>query len=489
MRLRVQRLPIEAPENDPFRHDRLGRKESASALTQIVGSIDGPCVLALDAGWGNGKTTFVNMWSQSLRDQGFVVAHFNAWATDYCGDPFVALSTELTDSIPVTSSGVPDDKLDALKQAAGRVVRRLAVEAIRRATADVVDLDTVLDQGDSAVGDTPTQQRIAVYRDSRTSLDQFKGSLKDVAETLSEGHKNRPLVVMIDELDRCRPAYAVELLEVSKHIFDVDHIVFVLSVNRTQLEHSVRALYGSDFDARGYLRRFFDLDFRLPDANRNDLLNHVLGEIDMPGALSRSIGTVQSGDGVLLQNMVHAMFSGGSLSVRDTEQCLRRLGLVTASFGDTERQLVLPATAAVVLRSIDSDLYYQFARRQKSDLDVVESIFSRPDMSTVNRHRNEAASDYAKGVVLFEAALVGATYEMAQNEHKAPYSALLQKYRREVGADTLDNVPMNKRQTLAGQVIGYSRHYRNSYRGFMRAIDRIELISAGFDFRPRGSGQ
>ena len=489
LRLRVQRLPIEAPEDDPFRHDRLARKESASALTQIVESIDGPCVLALDAGWGNGKTTFVNMWSQSLRDQGFVVAHFNAWATDYCGDPFVALSTELTDSIPVTASGVPDDKVNALKQAAGKVVRRLAVEAIRRATAGVVDLDTVLDQGDSAVRVTPTEQRITVYRDSRTSLDQFKESLKDVAHSLSQGNKNRPLVVMIDELDRCRPAYAVELLEVSKHIFDVDRIVFVLSVNRTQLEHSVKALYGSDFDARGYLRRFFDLDFRLPDANRNELLDHVLGEIDIAGALSRSIGTVQSGDGFLLQNMVHAMFSGGNLSVRDTEQCLCRLGLVTASFGDAERQLVVPATAAVVLRSIDSNLYYQFARRQTSDLEVIESIFSRPDMATANRHRSEAESNYAKGIVLFEAALVGATYEMAQSEHKAPYSALLQKYRREVGAEDLDNVPRNKRQTLAGQVLTYSRYYRSNYRGFMRAIDRIELISAGFDFRVNRSGQ
>ena len=480
MRLRVQPHPIDTPEKDPFRYDRLERKESASALTHIIESIDGPCVLALDAGWGNGKTTFVNMWSQSLRDDGFVVAHFNAWATDYCGDPFVALSTELTDSIPVEPSGVSDAKVEALKKAAGRVVRNVAVEAVRRATADLVNLNTVLDQTDTAPGGNQTQQRIAAYRDSRTSLTQFRSNLQDVARTLSKGNKDRPLVVMIDELDRCRPAYAVELLEVSKHIFDVDHIVFVLSVNRTQLQHSVKALYGSDFDAAGYLRRFFDLDYRLPDANRDLLLDQMLREIDMPSALGKSVGTVQSGDGFLLQNMVHVMFSGGQLSLRDTEQSLRRLGLVTASFGDAEKRLVIPATAAVVLRSVDADLYSRFARGEVSDLEVSRSVFSRSEMSAVKKHRGEAKSDYAKGIVLFEAALIGATYEMAQNEHKAPYSALLQEYRREVGADDLDNVPMEKRQSLAAQVVKYSMYYRGNYSGFMRSIDRIELISAGF---------
>ena len=75
-------------------------------------------------------------------------------------------------------------------------------------------------------------------------------------------------MVMINELDRCRPSYAVELLEVAKHLFSADRIVFVLAVNCDQLAHSVTALYGNDFDAEGYLRRFFDVDFQLPEPDR-----------------------------------------------------------------------------------------------------------------------------------------------------------------------------------------------------------------------------
>ena len=90
----------------------------------------------------------------------------------------------------------------------------------------------------------------------------------------SEG--DRPLVVVIDELDRCRPSYAAELLEVAKHLFTVDHIVFVLAVNRSELAHSIRALYGSEFDAQGYLRRFFDVDFQLPDSARKPFIEESL---------------------------------------------------------------------------------------------------------------------------------------------------------------------------------------------------------------------
>ncbi len=88
--------------------------------------------------------------------------------------------------------------------------------------------------------------------------------------------KERPLIVMIDELDRCRPSYAIELLEVAKHLFSVDHIVFVLAVNRSELAHSIRALYGSDFDAEGYLRRFFDVDFRLPEPDRKSFIDAMM---------------------------------------------------------------------------------------------------------------------------------------------------------------------------------------------------------------------
>lgn len=85
---------------------------------------------------------------------------------------------------------------------------------------------------------------------------------------------------MIDELDRCRPSYAVELLEIAKHIFAADRIVFVLAINRDQLAHAVKALYGIEFDAEAYLRRFFDLDFHLPVPELDDFITKLFAQVD-----------------------------------------------------------------------------------------------------------------------------------------------------------------------------------------------------------------
>lgn len=71
-------------------------------------------------------------------------------------------------------------------------------------------------------------------------------------------------LIFIDELDRCKPDYAIRLLERIKHYFDDERITFVFSVNLTQLQWTVKGYYGSSFDATGYLEKFFDFFFTVP---------------------------------------------------------------------------------------------------------------------------------------------------------------------------------------------------------------------------------
>ena len=97
MKIRVRPAEVEVPEHSPFDHDLMDRQKPAEILTEIVSSIDGPCVLAVDAAWGAGKTTFFKMWAQHLRNNGFPVVSFNAWETDHAGDPFLSLVSEITE--------------------------------------------------------------------------------------------------------------------------------------------------------------------------------------------------------------------------------------------------------------------------------------------------------------------------------------------------------------------------------------------------------
>ena len=101
MGIRVQPLEVAVPKGDPFEYDLLDRKESADTLTSLIGSLEGPCVMGIDAPWGAGKTTFLEMWAQHMHNEGFPVVEFNAWETDFSQDPFIALATELEKGLGV----------------------------------------------------------------------------------------------------------------------------------------------------------------------------------------------------------------------------------------------------------------------------------------------------------------------------------------------------------------------------------------------------
>ena len=173
-------------------------------VSQLASSIEGPCVLALDALWGAGKTTFLNIWEQYLRDEGFTVVKFNAWETDFSGDPFEALCTEMTTSLDKLSA-MEDTKLSEkvanVKNSSQMVIQYVISGAVRNMTAGMIDIN----QMSTAIAEQSAEpQRFVEYREAKKALEDFKGKLEELACTLGKTDR-RPLIVMIDELDRCRP--------------------------------------------------------------------------------------------------------------------------------------------------------------------------------------------------------------------------------------------------------------------------------------------
>ena len=90
---------IDIPSEAPFKHDVLERQPCADVLTQFVLRLNEAFVLAIDAPWGSGKTTFLRMWLQSLQNQGFHCLYFNAWQNDFSDSPLVSLIGEICEAI------------------------------------------------------------------------------------------------------------------------------------------------------------------------------------------------------------------------------------------------------------------------------------------------------------------------------------------------------------------------------------------------------
>ena len=477
MGIRIQPLDIEIPKTDPFKNDLLGRKEPVEVLTHLIGSIEGSCVLTVDAAWGAGKTTFLKMWSQYLRNNDFPIVEFNAWETDFTGDPFIALSGEMIEGLRQNTNGTLRYKIENTKKAAKEIVRRAVPSAVRLATAGIVDLSPMMEKEAGEILASYAAERLSSYRKEQESVQAFKSSLQDTANSLAKSKNGKPLVVIIDELDRCRPSYAIELLEVAKHLFTVEHVIFVLAVNRSELEHSICALYGSGFDAQGYLRRFFDVDFRLPEAPRKPFIETLLETINIRDYFARTQDRTAGQDYKNIKSLLLAFFDVPDLSLRRIAQAIHRLGLVFASLRSVKQSFALPAVVAQILRTVDPGLYFRFIRGEASDLEVIDYVFNRPAANTL-RQQDEG--------YLFEATVIEAAREIVLRDSYAaePFeSPLFQRHKKVVQATKSDGEPPNPERKRAERVIELVRFLRRQLNfnsgefGFRHSVERLELLS------------
>ena len=482
VRFRVQPSDIAIPKDNPFEKDRLDRKETVEILAGLIGSVKGPCVLGIDADWGNGKTTFLRMLNQYLVNKGVAVVNFNAWECDYASDPLIAISTEIDDAMKEYAEEykveIKEKILIAMKRAKELLQSRTPA-ILRSLLAQVPVAGPALGEVIDGLAATYADERLSAYRQARKSVEQFRSALRDMAGSVSQSGKDFPLVLMIDELDRCRPSYAVELLEVAKHLFSVDGIVFVLAVNRRELAHSIQALYGNSFDAPGYLGRFFDVDFRLPDPDRSDFIKSTIESVGIPRYLRRT----SDRDGVRelpsLESLFETFFGESTVSLRTVARAVHHLGLVYASMADN--RLVLATTSAVllILRTIDRNLYYRFVGGLASDLDVVDSVVERFGM--------DARTEHERTFVEFEAWIV---VSQVERDHGTRLimgdivdTPLMERYKavvaeRESEADSFATQEFKRARDVLGLVAALVRESRGSLViRFQATVQRIELLS------------
>ena len=481
MGIRIQPLEIAIPADNPFTHDLLDRKEAADTLTHLISNLEGPCVLSLDAAWGFGKTTFLKMWAQQLRNQGFLVVAFNAWESDFSEDPFLTLSSELTEGLQTGDT--------KLKEASQEILRWVGPRAVHFAFGKVPGIGAQLAEGAASF----IEEKLSRHSEARTSVENFRQVLKDKAAEESEKKGNRPLMMMIDELDRCRPSYAVELLEVAKHLFSVDRIVFVLAVNSDQLAHSVKALYGNDFDAEGYLRRFFDVDFKLPEPERqafitaqlratgiNDYFDLVTENASPHHGTHLPHAAELKVVGETLRAMLLLFFGASDLSLRTVGQAIHRLGLLYASLSKFQKNHGVATTVALILRTMEPKLYGRFVAGEVSDAEIVDAIFDRSSLKTIR---------YDKRNAVFEAAVILAGMESASSNmalSEAPSSPLLNRYRnwertdRETfeGEEFDDAARRESRHAKrVATIVNQQLEWGNTQIGFSDAVRRLELLS------------
>ena len=250
---------------EDYRGDLLDRASFATRLEGFLVSearfVDAGLVVTLCGCYGSGKSWFLEHWAEKLEKMEgpfrFII-RINAWVEDYCDEPLATISSAISDAMPEAdqrSSGWSEVAKDVGWLLAGG----LNEVAKSFSGIDVMAAGTLAER-------KKRERRIKshVAQDFFTSFAAKRTILGKVRQTLGQLAQSAPVLILVDELDRCRPDYAISFLETINHVFDVRGVSFVLAVDREQLQASAEATFGSHCRSVEYFRKFIHREIPLP---------------------------------------------------------------------------------------------------------------------------------------------------------------------------------------------------------------------------------
>ena len=326
-------------------------------LADIVRKVRTPLVFALTGGWGSGKSVFAKQWAGELRKQwakndaknrkaeDAPVIYFDAFANDHQKSALFALAGEVMAFIGRRAKTA--DKLQESATQIAKGVGGVVAEGVARfATGGAAGVSEIAGAMESAL-----TKRMKDAEEGNDAFREFRGALENAAKELSGD--GQPLVFIVDELDRCRPDFALELLEKIKHLFSVPGVCFLVVTNLEQFKAVVQRAYGyNEKEARAYLDKFFHHAFHLPKGpfKAFDYAKYLLKHLELFQSDAKNNYVLSD-----LANlaMVHR------LELRDIERIFTIAVLAVAAASGKEKFSHLPTfiIGLCVMRRVEPELY------------------------------------------------------------------------------------------------------------------------------------
>lgn len=278
-------LPTEENLIKALKENLLKRNHQIVHFYNLLQAQETSATIAIDGRWGSGKTFFVKQTmlvinaknpmsmlgegedeneekkaqitcflpfkhNEEDNDNYDLAIYYDAWENDNDTEPIMSLIYEISKQLGTLY--VFDEDTNVFKTAG--------------AILDIIKGKNVNGIIDNLKCDNPLSR----FKEQKELDEKMKTFFTDV---LAE--RGNRLVIFIDELDRCKPSFAVHLLEQIKHYLCDERIIFVFSVNLQELQHTIKHYYGDSFDACRYLDRFFDLRIELPPADKRGLYDKI----------------------------------------------------------------------------------------------------------------------------------------------------------------------------------------------------------------------
>lgn len=346
-------METQALEKTFATHDEFNRKPIAENIIKLLTSPIDLSPMVIDGGWGTGKTEFCQKLIRLMQQQhpDYQPVYIDAFRSDHSGEPLLALLAEIIKTcVPEDTDGQPSEKRKNITRkvarAVGFVMKTVAKAAVGHVLKqDIEDLEEgmsqIINDGQEAKNAAATVVGVATTLASHSIDATIDATVEALLKEQIEAEKNletlkscmkelaadKPIILFIDELDRCRPDYAVDMLEVIKHVFDVENVKVVLVTNTKQLRAAINHRYGMEVDAQKYLDKFLKYSFALPEKvvtqfehERNFVSIHycqrLIGSNNELSLLIRNESVI---------DFIGEIIQRNNLSLRETETLVRYL--------------------------------------------------------------------------------------------------------------------------------------------------------------------
>ena len=318
---------------------------------------------AVYGAWGTGKSFVLDKVKDELEkdnDKGkYIVIDYNVWAYDYYDEPLIALLVAIMDDL--AKNGWLDKPEKFIKEKIKPVIFSLTKMALLFNPTYKILSDVTKGVSDEIgkIGQEWKNYDKHIGADDKYFL---KETLKEYQHIIKELAGKRTIVFLVDELDRCIPKYQIKVLERMHHLLneiDGQDGICIYAINKDQLKHTVKSIFGDTVDFNGYMKKFIDYNIELGNAPVNDKVMERHNDI-----LSLFQQTEMKTDTMAINKLIKEMLSG--LSIRTQEKIWEKQKLLhTIAFkNDLKKPILVLGMEIMILAMLERQGHYELPRNR-----------------------------------------------------------------------------------------------------------------------------
>lgn len=261
------------------------------------------------------------------------------------------------------------------KKACTHILKKGVPALLKIGTSGLIDAEKIIEDESSKLMERFSKDLIDEYSKNKEAIVSFKDNVTKVLQN-AKGTTTK-LYIFVDELDRCRPTYSIELLERIKHLLDIEGLVFILVLDKKQLAHSVKGIYGAGFEALGYLRRFIDVEYKLRRAELGDFVDQIFETFNFKGFFEARLKYQAFAYEVkYLKNTFKMLAESKQLSLREVEQLFSKVNLIIHS--TKENIDICPALLVFLLvaKEYNTNIYESYIREAGTPEGMINLLYT-----------------------------------------------------------------------------------------------------------------